>query len=317
MKSEDRILIVGGLGFVGRALVQGLRAIKIDPPKQITVIDNESVEPAETFASWPKKNRPIYHKIDILKIGRFREILRRVKPNIIYWLAAKQGYDNDWINYAKTNVLGAYILWESFQTNGVELPEKIVLASSQAVYRPMEAVRENCFRIPPSIYGLTKLQQEEAFFNFAARTSVSLVSLRYSIILGGGQSLQSTESGILRNWWKDFEAGRRPQVYGNGKQIRDFVSINDVTRANIAALRYPKSGFFNIGGPSMQVSVMAELFSQEAGAKEPKITNKNFRPGGEYNLYSDCTKASRELKWEPKETVRQMIKNFLKSARTK
>lgn len=319
MSERKTVLVVGGLGFVGRALVRALQRekhrIHITTSQQVTAIDDESVKPFERFDAWEEKERPIYEKVDVRKPKDIRQVLRRVKPAVIYWLAARQGYDRDWANYAKVNVAASYTFWESFQWNGCHLPEKVVLASSQAVYAPAEAVRETYPAVPPSVYGLTKLQQEQAFFHFANQFGVPLVALRYSIILGGGQSMQSTESGILRNWWRDYKADRPPQVYGAGTHLRDFVSIGDVTRANLAALRYPVSEIFNIGGPEVTIKEMARIFSEEAGAMAPEVTGKDHRPGGEYSLYSDSSKARELLKWQARDSVRDMIRGFIASLR--
>jgi UDP-glucose 4-epimerase len=307
------ILVVGGAGFVGRDLVRNL----IDYQYRVVVLDNLTIEPSEKL---PLSTRCYLQIGDCRKPNDIKTAIMsmaEVDPiEYIYWLAAKQGYDNLWSEFGSTNVNSAYGFFEMLPTLYPWRPKRIILASSQAIYSPATLVREYSATIPPSVYGMSKLCQEKSFFTLAAQLKIPVVALRYSIILGRGQSLQSTESGILRNWYRAWVEGREPEIYGDGCQIRDFVHISDVTKANILALTssyLAGGGVLNIGGIPSTIIDVAEIFHQETGCRKPRILNNDVRPGGEYSLTSDSHLANTYLKWAPTVTLKEQIHDFVTS----
>ena len=298
------VLIFGGCGFMGRALLKRLAELGYN----VTLFDNESVKPAEK----PYDFREFYHG-DVSSFNDLQSIFQIVQPSIIYHFAAKQGYDSDWSNYAENNVQSAYLLFESIRNTQGYRPKRIILASSQAIYMPGMKVRESQIKIPPSVYGLTKLHQEMAFHHFGILLGIPVIALRYSIVLGPGQSLQSSESGLLRNWYHAWKKDKPPEVYGDGEQIRDFVHIDDVTDANVLAMtsRLGKYRSFNVGGFPQKIYQMALSFQQATGCKDPIVLNEELRPGGEYSLTSDSGLISKEWAWKPSKLPPTQIEDFV------
>jgi UDP-glucose 4-epimerase len=141
---------------------------------------------------------------------------------------------------------------------------------------------------------------------------INLVSLRYSIILGGGQSLQSTESGLLRNFYHLWIAGGAPLVYGNGQQERDFIHIEDVTRANLLALSEETTiEIYNVAGFKATAHEVALHFHEVTGCAPPVILNKDVRPGGEYTLTSSGRKIEDSWRFSPELGIRQQVEDFI------
>jgi len=300
---RNNILVVGGAGFVGRPLVKELA----EKGLSVSIVDNEFIKPAEAPHGFTS-----HYKCDVRDIERLTEVLKEEEPEVIYWLAAKQGYDNNFALFGSINVGAVYSLFNALSECSVK---KVVLASSQAVYSPGVDVSEDHQKIPPSVYGLTKLQQEQAFMHFCCKFRIEFTALRYSIILGSGQSMQSTESGLLRNWLRRWRADEAPLVYGCGTQSRDFVHIDDVTKANILALEYGgPAGVYNVAGFKATVWEMASHFQDETGCKTPIVMNEMVRPGGEYSLTSSGEKIHQELSFCPIIEPREQVWDFIQFA---
>jgi len=309
-----KVMIFGGAGFVGRNL--GRRCI--EEGHGVTTVDNLCVAPAE-----PAPSGVYIYKEDVCDRAAMMDILKREVPDVIFWLAAKQGYHRDWSTYSHTNNTALYNLFNGISAvRGIYKP-KVVIASSQAVYHPTISASETDLTDPPSIYGWTKLQAEMSALWLARHIGLrDMVVLRYSIILGAGQSLQSSESGLLRNWYRAYQEGRPIQVYGTGKHIRDFVSIDDVTEANMKAMEHdctaPGPQAFNIHGFEASILKMVDLFKAAVFARctdnaqiSTNVMNEEVRPGGEYSLTSCGDKALAHFGWKPEKEIYDQIVDFL------
>lgn len=296
------VVVFGGSGFIGRPLLRALKRAK----KEVVVAGTQVVPSEEDIVDGVKSVA-----CDVRTPSRVEDVLGDYQPKAIVWLPARQGYKGDHSNFAKTQVAGTYSLFQAIDNFGDYKPERIVLASSQAVYKPRLLAEETSELDPPSVYGFSKLQQERAFTWFCERRGIACIALRYSIVVGPGQALHANENGLIRNWYRALKRNRHPEIYGNGEQIRDFVHVNDVTMANLQALSYPVSDVFNIGGYSASVLVAFLAWQQKTGCKDAKILGMEVRPGGEYSLTSNFAKAAKFLKWAPLLRLDQQIDDFL------
>ena len=124
---------------------------------------------------------------------------------------------------------------------------KVVFASSSSVYGDTKDVpiKENFQRNPINPYGDTKLQAEllaEEFWNY----EVQIIGLRYFNVYGIGQN--KAYAGVMTKFLDKVRSNQQPIIFGDGQQMRDFVSVVDVAEANVMAmLSKIKNGFFNIG----------------------------------------------------------------------
>lgn len=304
------VLIFGGAGFVGRYLFWELKRKGYD----VLVVDDYTVEPFER----PPSGSVI--EADVRSPNAVREALKDYTPEIVYWFPARQGYRKDYSNFARTQVAASYGFFEALGKLPSYKPERIVLASSQAIYGPGKNVPESWDHHPQSTYGLSKLQQEEAFIHFCRELSVdghdvTLVCMRYSIILGAGQSLDANESGLIRNWYHAWKKNRHPEIYGDGTQMRDFVHISDVTRANVLAGETPLPenpvAQFNIAGKAAKILQVFDVFQALTGCKDARVLHAPVRPGGEYTLWSGGRRASQLLEYEPTVGIEEQIRDFL------
>jgi nucleoside-diphosphate-sugar epimerase len=311
-----RALVVGGAGFIGRPVCRRLLADGWD----VWVADNLVIQPEEPLPAGIH-----FHWADVRYYSQITLALEVSRPEIVFWLAARQGYGDDWRWFASVNVAPAYALAEALrEADAAGRPvQRVVLASSQAVYAPGMQVQEDHPKVPTSVYGLSKWQQEQAFEHFARAGGPPVVALRPSIVLGRGQAVQSSESGVLRNWARAVQAGRRPEIYGTGEHVRDFVHVEDVAEAFVRAAQQAPGGArppfvaLNLGGPSASLLELARLFQAAwGGCPEPEVLGREVRPGGEFSMTSDPSAAWEALGgWVPGRGIEQQVGDFVAGCR--
>jgi dTDP-L-rhamnose 4-epimerase len=154
---------------------------------------------------------------------------------------------------------------------------------------------------PHNQYAMSKYTQEMVALNLGARYNIPTVCLRYSIVQGARQSFRNAYSGVLRIFTQRLLNGKPPVCYEDGEQLRDYVSVHDVVRANLLVLEDDRTDFqvFNVGG-DRQISVLdyAHLIAQRAGVDiEPEVPGL-YRFGDTRHVVSDVRKL-KALGWEP------------------
>ena len=315
------ISIFGGAGFVGHALARRL----VETDYRVTVVDDLSIKPAsniEGFPSTPPSEIPYKFVKGDVRTPTGNIEWERVFGHLsertwtIVWLPAVQGYDRSIDKFGETNVYPIFNLFEAIRHYGAEKRiRRIVLASSQAVYGEGRNLVEGVSRTEPtSVYGVSKLTQEHVMKDLARLFGITVYSMRYSVILGKGQSFDSMESGVMRNWTRSCKEGLGPEVYGEGLQVRDFVHIEDVTDANVLAVesdRYVNEAF-NVGGFSCSVIDLAYMFQEVSGCKDPRILGTCPREdGGVADFVSSSQHATELLGYEPnKDLTTQVTDSF-------
>ena len=323
------VSVFGGAGFVGHALARRL----VETDYRVTVVDNLSTEPAsdlESFPSIPPSKTPYtFVKGDVrAPVGdmEWERVFGHLAEGTwtIVWLPAVQGYTRTIDQFGENNVCPIFNLFEAIRHYGAEKRiRRIVLASSQAVYSPGKNLTEGVSATDPiSVYGVSKLAQEHVMLNLARLFGISVYSMRYSVILGKGQSPASLESGVMRNWVRAYKKRLGPEVYGAGLHVRDFVHIDDVTDANVRAIesdRYVNDAF-NVAGFSCSVIDLAYMFQEVCSTnvdgdipfQEPRVLGNCPRDdGGIHDFTSSSLHAAEVLNYEPeRDLVTQVTDSF-------
>jgi dTDP-L-rhamnose 4-epimerase len=166
---------------------------------------------------------------------------------------------------------------------------------------------------PHNSYAMSKRAQEEVALALGKRYAIPTVAMRYSIVQGPRQSFRNAYSGALRTFAVRVLNGRPPIVYEDGRQLRDFVSIHDVVRANLLVLDDPRADYqaFNVGG-ARRVSVieLARMVIEQVGASlEPELPGL-FRAGDTRHVFSDVTRLG-ALGWEPRVPQLDMVREYV------
>ena len=158
---------------------------------------------------------------------------------------------------------------------------------------------------PTSIYAITKRDHEEMFLVTGQSYRIPTVALRYFNIFGPRQSLSNPYTGVAAIFSSRILNNRSPVIFEDGLQSRDFVHVSDIVQANVLAMEKDEANYeaFNVGtGRNISVKDVAECLIREIGAGRnlaPIIENK-FREGDIRHCYSDISKISGKLGYQPR-----------------
>ena len=204
---------------------------------------------------------------------------------------------------AETNILGTLNVLRNAIKYGVR---KFIFASSGgAVYGEPEKlpVSESHPTRPGSPYGISKAVGDEYLRYFRDADGMEYVSLRYSNVYGPRQDPYG-EAGVVAIFTQKMLQGEQPIINGNGRQTRDFVYVDDVVEANIAALSKEAHGIYNVG--TGQETTINELFGLLAGLINPSVREVHgpAKKGEQLRIALDSSRLHRELDWEPKASLK-------------
>ena len=328
------VLVTGGAGFIGSALSHRLA----ERVQRLVVLDNlhPQIHPEQER---PASLHPAAELVigDVTDARAWDRLLADVRPDIVIHLAAETGTGQslrESTRHASVNVVGTTEMLDAF-TRADLVPGRILLSSSRAVYgegewrradgtlfspgqRPHDQLErgEWDFRqatsvpcralattpAPTSVYGATKLAQEHVLSAWCAAFGAELTTLRLQNVYGPGQSLINSYTGIVSLFSQLAEAGRSIPVYEDGEITRDFVFIDDVADAFVAALeatRVTGPRLFDVGfGTATTVRELAEAIAGYHRAPAPHITGQ-FRDGDVRHAACDIERTVTELGWRP------------------
>jgi nucleoside-diphosphate-sugar epimerase len=197
---------------------------------------------------------------------------------------------------ADVNVTGLAVMLRAAREAGAT---RFVLASSCSVYGDAagEVQSETDATSPASPYAASKLAGE-AFVAAACREGMRALSLRYFNVYGAGQRPDSAYAAVVPAFFAAARAGRSPVVHGDGSQSRDLVHVDDVVRANLAALGAPDSSLgrtFNVGtGRGTSVLELARRIARIAGSDAQPVFEE-ARPGDVRHSRASTHRAESEL----------------------
>jgi dTDP-L-rhamnose 4-epimerase len=177
-----------------------------------------------------------------------------------------------------------------------------------------EATPENKLPALASVYALSKFDQEHMCMIVGRACGIPAIALRFFNSYGPNQALSNPYTGVLSNFASRVLNSRRPLIFEDGLQKRDFVSVHDVARACRLALETPAAAgqAFNISsGVPMTVKEVAERTIRAIGypGLEPDITGK-YRAGDIRHCFADISLARQVLGWEPRVTLEEGLEEL-------
>jgi dTDP-L-rhamnose 4-epimerase len=167
---------------------------------------------------------------------------------------------------------------------------------------------------PSSVYGITKLTQEQMTLTVGRALGISTVALRYQNVYGPGQSLLNPYTGILSIFSTRIRNGNGINVFEDGKESRDFVFIDDVVTATTAAIDFePRtSEVFNVGsGVATDVLTIATMLQELLGVKVPTKISGQYRVGDIRHNVADLSRIRAMLGFEPTVSLEQGLGRFV------
>ena len=285
------ILITGGAGFVGSHLADAL----IEKGARVIIADNLSTGLIENV-----NRKARFYRMNICS-DSVEDIFRREKIDIVSHQAAQMNVRRsvcDPVLYAQTNIIGSLNIIENCLKYKVK---RIIFASSGGViysevnHKPAKETDALC---PVSPYGVSKLAVERYLEYYRKVHGLKYVAFRYGNVYGERQNPQG-EAGVIAIFALKMMKGETPVIYGNGRQLRDYVYVSDVVKANLLGMEKGTGQIFNIGtGVPTSVNTLYGGLKNIIGfSGKPR-----HEPAVKGEIYRNCldvSKARKILGWEP------------------
>lgn len=331
--AEPTVLMTGGAGFIGCAISNSASA----GSGRWVAVDNLHPQVHSSRNRPEALNGRVELVIaDITESATWDDLLVDVRPDIILHLAAETGTAQslrESSRHAEVNVLGTTRMLDAL-SRAEQIPSRIILSSSRSVYgegrwmradgtifrpgqrshaqlaagqwdfpgaTPLPSSAPTTMPGPTSVYGATKLAQENLLSVWSSSYGCDLTILRLQNVYGPGQSLTNPYTGIVSLFSQLAEEKRPIPIYEDGQIIRDFVYIDDVVSAfSVAMSRREGGGPYDIGSGTPTTLVgLARTIAEYHGAPEPTIAG-GFRDGDVRFAAADLKHTFAGLGWAPR-----------------
>ncbi len=296
-----RFLVTGGAGFLGSALANRLSA----QDDQVRVIDDLSAGDPALLA-----RQVLFTRGNVLDRPKLWTLLQDI--DCVYHLAARVQVSESILyprEYNEINVGGTVSVMEAMRDAGVR---RVVFASSGAVYgeQAQQPVREDQVPNPQSPYAVSKLSAEYYVRTIGALWGIETVVLRIFNAYGPGQNLPASHPPVVPRFLQQALRGGSLVVFGSGAQTRDFVYVDDVLKALVAAATAGDIDrrIINIGsGRETSVNELVTLAGETVG-RSIDVLHSPAESGGVSRLYADVSLARRLLAYEPRVELRRGLR---------
>jgi len=298
-----KFAITGGAGFVGNNIVRLL----VSKGHDVLVIDNLHTGKKENLEDVLEKIQ--FHNFDIRDIEQLEKTLKNV-DGIFHEaaLAIVQESFTKKEEYFDVNIRGTENILKIAKKYGI----KVVHASSSSIYGNSEKIPiiEESPRNPINPYGETKLQDEILAEKYS-KDGTKVIGLRYFNIFGKGQT--GSYAGVITKFMKKISNQEDLIIFGDGEQVRDFIHVTDIARANLTAMQSEiEFGFFNIGtGNPTSINNLADIMIKLSNKKLNVIHEKPLLGDVKMSL-ADIQKTKKELKWKSEIKLEEGLHNLFK-----
>ena len=336
------ILVTGGAGFIGSHTVDAL----LEKGHHVKILDNlqQPVHLKGKPSYIPRDVEFIFGDV------RDKRTLSYALENVdvVYHFAAYQDYLPDFSTYFDVNCVSTALIYEIIVEKNLPV-QKVIVAASKAVlgeglyrceehgemipdirlesqlskgdwehhcphcgkymqYLPTPEHKIN----PQNQYAISKYTEESIAINLGKRYGIPSVAMRYSIVQGPRQSFYNAYSGAMRIFSLHLYFDKSPIIFEDGQQIRDFINIEDVVRANLLVLEDERANYqtFNVGGGKpYTVLEFYETMQAIVGKEQKPVIGNYYRYGDTRHIFSDISKL-RALGWEPQYSIEKSIRDY-------
>ncbi|MGA2220656.1 MAG: SDR family NAD(P)-dependent oxidoreductase [Verrucomicrobiia bacterium] len=343
--SKGLALITGGAGFIGSHTAEELLRAGYD----VRALDSLTTPVHASTSEWPAWLSQHVERVhgDVRNRDDWHKALNGV--DVVFHLAAYQDLLPNFSQFFHVNSVGTALLYELIVAEKLPV-RKVVVASTQFVYGEgryrcakngevfpdgrdpqrlanglWEPVCPKCggaikplplletHANPRNQYSIAKYSQELMAIALGRNYGIPSAAMRYSIVQGSRQSFRNAYSGVLRIFTLQMLQGQPPSVFEDGQQLRDYVNVSDVARANLLILERDEANFevFNVGGGrGYTVLEFARIVAEVLGKEfKPSITGE-YRVGDTRHSVSDISKLQR-LGWQPTKTPRDSVREYV------
>ncbi len=296
-----KFVITGGAGFIGSHIAKLL----VEKNHDVTVIDNLSRGRLENLSKI--KEEIVFRKMDILDFDSLKEVI--FNSDGIFHQAALTSVPESFTQkekYHNVNVKGT----ENIFKLAKEFRKKVVYASSSSIYGNTTTIpiHENSEKNPINPYGVTKLDDEKLAKKYH-NLGLSVIGLRYFNVYGIGQT--NDYAGVITKFIDQINLNKSPIIFGDGTHTRDFISVEDIAKANLLSMESKTDfSFLNVGtGISTSIKELAEVMIELSG-KKMEINYDDLPLGDVKDSLADVSLAKRLINWNYEISLKTGLKKF-------
>lgn len=330
---KKTVLITGGAGFIGKQLVHLLRR-----KTGHRLVNIDKLTYASSLPDLPQNEDYVFARLDICDAGKLRECFELYQPDIVMHLAAESHVDNSISGpeiFIQSNIVGTFTLLEQARQYWQALPAerkdafRFLHVSTDEVYGDLgkddPAFTEETPYAPSSPYSASKAGSDHLVRAWYKTYGLPVLITNCSNNYGPGQYPEK----LIPLMIEKAKTGQKLPVYGDGRQIRDWLYVEDHAEALWTVAENGKIGeTYNIGGMNEMKNIdvvkiicqlMEELCDKPSGlaSYESLISFVKDRPGHDQRYAIDCTKIVRELGWRPQQDfssgMRKTVEWYLSS----
>jgi UDP-glucose 4-epimerase len=301
-----RVLITGGLGFIGSNLARALVALGA----KVTVLDSLIPEYGGNRRNLRGIERAVaVHRVDVRDHARLPRFLRG--QHFLFNLAGQTSHMDSMTDPEtdlEINCRAQLAILEACRRHNPGI--RVVFASTRQIYgRPdYLPVDERHPLRPVDVNGINKLAGEEYHLLYSEVHGIKSTVLRLTNTIGPRMRVKDARQTFVGVWIRQVLEGKPVEVWG-GRQLRDFTYVDDAVEAFLLAATHPKAvgGVFNLGGVG-RISLRELAATLVAVAGQGRYRVKAFPKArkkidiGDY--YSDCGLIRKKLGWKPRTTIR-------------
>ena len=300
-KTKKKYLVTGGAGFIGSNIAKTLEA----QGHEVTVLDD--------FSKNGHFKNLIGFKGDVITADLFEYMPTDMYFDAIFHEAA----------ITDTTVMDQKAMMEqnveAFKNRLSFAAEneikKVVYASSAATYGngPVPNVETQPTH-PENVYGFSKAIMDNVARQFAEdNNDMTIIGLRYFNVYGPGEYYKGKMASMVYQLYNQMKAGKRPRVFKNGEQQRDFVYVKDIVKINLCALNNGKeTGVYNAAtGVPRDYNAIIRCLNKELGTNlEPEYIDNPY-PFFQLKTQADITKSKEKLGYEPDYSLEAGIADYV------
>lgn len=309
------ILITGGAGFIGSNFVNHM--VEKYGDKYNYIVYDKMTYAANIDNLKPSEGKYTLIEADICDLEKDVETIKKYDIDAVVHFAAESHVDNSIkrpLTFTETNVMGTHALIESCKRVWGEGSEnRFVHVSTDEVYGTLkdgdDMFVETLPLAPNSPYSASKAGSDLVVRAYGETFNMNVCITRCSNNYGPNQH----EEKLIPLMIKKAKAGEKLPVYGNGKNIRDWLFVLDHCIAIDTVLHKGVKGeVYNVGGNNEKTNIdIVKTILKELGKSEDLITFVEDRKGHDYRYAINSSKIKRELGWEPSVTVEEGLRRTI------
>ena len=307
-----KIIVTGGLGFIGSNLIELLIN------KKYFVINIDKITYSSNFYNtkeFIKSKNYKFIKCDLNDL-KLKKIILKYKPIGIFNLAAETHVDrsiDDPKKFIQSNIVGVYNLLEYFREYSKKYKSKLIHISTDEVYGDILKGRTNekYPYNPSSPYAASKASSDHLVSSYIRTYNLPAIVTNCSNNYGPKQHPEKLIPKLIYN----ILTNKKLPIYGNGKNSREWIYVEDHCEALLKVFKKGKIGhFYNIGSNKNLINLeicknLIEISKSKIKlGKNVKIDFVKDRPGHDIRYALNSTKIIKQLKWKPKTSFKDGLK---------